>query len=560
MSIGISTSRDEPKPYSLQDPKRIAEIYGGDLQRIAEAMQLGVVDPTAGTLAGMFIKEMRAGAQPGQGVQQSVAQQIFNPQPQAAPPAPPMGAPAGLGATPQAAEMAQQMPQMSAPPPQAEQMPQPEAPMGMADGGLAGLSVPDTMFDEPNNGGYASGGLVAFAGGSPGTLKPSIDPERLRAALRAQESGGDYGVTNAENSGAMGAYQFMPDTARALAERIGVTYRPELMAGAGGRSKEGRAYQEHLMDAQMEDILKFAGDDIGRAGAYHFAGPNEKGYGPKTRQYQSDILRRYSGSKDTGELPNRDINTPQGQVASTEDIFGRLVDRFGPSAEERALRGKLMARAEEMTSDAYQEKERKLSSADFLTNLGINMMSSKSPFLLQALGEAAAAALPGAIADRKERKALRDRGLQLMVELSGKDRKEAIPLWNMAVEAAKTNMTQQQFIQKQDLDERQVELAERRLDDEIRRANLVKPEDVNDRVTRYMLDFAEGTPQHEAAKRVLAARNPASSSTAGLTEEQIRALREGRGKTGTGGTAEGATAKDNDGKTIVFSNGQWVYP
>jgi hypothetical protein len=41
------------------------------------------------------------------------------------------------------------------------------APQGMAEGGLAELPIPDTMFDEPTNGGfddgYAGGGMVAFA-------------------------------------------------------------------------------------------------------------------------------------------------------------------------------------------------------------------------------------------------------------------------------------------------------------------------------------------------------------------------------------------------------------
>jgi hypothetical protein len=36
--------------------------------------------------------------------------------------------------------------------------------MGMADGGLAALPVSESMFDEPDNGGYAGGGIVAFAG------------------------------------------------------------------------------------------------------------------------------------------------------------------------------------------------------------------------------------------------------------------------------------------------------------------------------------------------------------------------------------------------------------
>jgi hypothetical protein len=153
----------ETKPYSLQSPEQIAKDYGGNKQKIAEAMQMGIIDPTAGTMAAMFIDRMRSAAQTEAAPQQTVAQQIF------APPAPP-AAPAGLGATPQAAAM----PAPSAPPP----MGMPSGP-GMAmggmvppyasGGGLSDLPLPDGMFDEPSNGGfndgYRGGGLVAFAAG-----------------------------------------------------------------------------------------------------------------------------------------------------------------------------------------------------------------------------------------------------------------------------------------------------------------------------------------------------------------------------------------------------------
>lgn len=163
----------ETKPFNLQSPESIAKDYGGNKQKIAEAMQMGVLDPTAGTLAGMFIDRMRSAQMQEQAPQQTVAQQVFNPQPPAPPPQPPGGVPggdaaglgppqmpgapppAGLGATPEAAQMGMGAP--PAPPPEM-QMPQ-----GMAGGGLAGLPVPDAMFDEPDNGGYAGGGLVAFA-------------------------------------------------------------------------------------------------------------------------------------------------------------------------------------------------------------------------------------------------------------------------------------------------------------------------------------------------------------------------------------------------------------
>lgn len=163
----------ETKPYNLQSPEQIAKDYGGNKQKIAEAMQMGILDPTAGTLAGMFIDRMRSAAQTEAAPQQSVAQQTF------APPAPP-APPAGLGATPQASAMPPMnaMPPMGAAPPQAMAAPQGEMPMmamgGMvppyaSGGGLSGLPVPDGMFDEPSNGGfndgYAGGGMVAFAQG-----------------------------------------------------------------------------------------------------------------------------------------------------------------------------------------------------------------------------------------------------------------------------------------------------------------------------------------------------------------------------------------------------------
>lgn len=163
----------------MQSPEQIAKDYGGNKQKIAEAMQMGVLDPTAGTLAGMFIDRMRSAAQQEAAPQQTVAQQTF------APPAPP-APPAGLGATPQAAAM----PPMNATPPMGAVPPQ-EMPMmaegGMVPpyapgGGLSDMPLPDGMFDEPSNGGYgdgyAGGGLVAFFEGGPVKEKT---PEEIAA-------------------------------------------------------------------------------------------------------------------------------------------------------------------------------------------------------------------------------------------------------------------------------------------------------------------------------------------------------------------------------------------
>jgi hypothetical protein len=180
----------ETRPFSIQSPEAIAKEYGGNKQKIAQAMQMGIIDPTAGMLAGMFIDRMRSAAQQEQVPQQTIAQQVMAPQPAPAPPAPMGAPPTGLGATPEAAQMmAPPMQQAMAPPPM-------EQPMGMAaggmlppymnNGGLAELPVPDTMFDEPKNGGYAGGGIVAFAGGEY-IQQGSDEPEADAVGTRLQK-------------------------------------------------------------------------------------------------------------------------------------------------------------------------------------------------------------------------------------------------------------------------------------------------------------------------------------------------------------------------------------
>ena len=111
-------------PYELQSPKDIAMEYGGNKKKIAQAAQMGMIDPTSAVLAGMFIDKMRSAQQEEMAPQSTVAQDVM----------------AGLGATPQAA-MAPQM-----------------AP---TEAGVAALPVPDDMVPDE----FAGGGIVAFQGG-----------------------------------------------------------------------------------------------------------------------------------------------------------------------------------------------------------------------------------------------------------------------------------------------------------------------------------------------------------------------------------------------------------
>lgn len=425
----------ETKPFTIQSPEQIAKDYGGNKQKIAEAMQMGIVDPTAGTLAGMFIDRMRSAAQTEGAPQQTVAEQVFSPT--APPMGAPMGAPAGLGATPEAVAMPPQEmgmgppPQEMAPP---QEMPMEEAPMGMAEGGLTTLPVPDTMFDEPDNGSYAGGGMVAFGRGG------GIDFERFRKAIIAQESDGDYGIANAEGSGALGAYQFMPPTARALAERLGLPYRPDLLQGNKGRSKEGRAYQDALGTAQLQDAIEFGGGDIGKAGAFHFAGPNTKGHGAKTRQYEKDILRRYYGSKDTGSeelvADAKGDNTVYGlptNLPSSIDFIKSLMP--AQSEEDIEYRKEL----EENLSPENRKRDKKDAFFEGLGKLGARLGASKNPSFLGGLAETLG---PGAadIAESLDEDKKRIREMQReRSQLANLTRKEEIEAIGMGIDLTKTS-------------------------------------------------------------------------------------------------------------------------
>ena len=65
------------KPFSIQAPEDIAKECAGNKQMIAQAAQMGVVDPTAAVLAGMFIDRMRSAQVMEAAQQPTVAQQVL---------------------------------------------------------------------------------------------------------------------------------------------------------------------------------------------------------------------------------------------------------------------------------------------------------------------------------------------------------------------------------------------------------------------------------------------------------------------------------------------------
>jgi len=442
------------QPFMIRPPLELLLAYKNDLQAMARATQEGYMSPLELTLAAQKKKEMDAAGQSAQAPTQTVAEKLLGTQ--APPPPPPMGGvgapppmlmqgpPAGLGATPEAAQMQAPMPAMGAP-----EMPMEEAPMGMAEGGMVppyasggGLSqapIPAGMFDEPNNGGYANGGIVAFGAGG---------YNDFRKAIVAQESGGRYGIPNRQGSGAMGIGQIMPDTARALAKRLGREYRPDLLAGTDEASRE---YQNALTDAATKEAWEYGKGDAQTAAKYYFAGPNKKGWGDKTAKYGADILGRLgqtapatagaSAAADEGAItlasvPNSNL---AGEMVPAYERAGEFYDKFMPKPKT-AARDKLKARVEEGLSEESQKKEKNYDKWATLAEIGFNIAGSNSPNFLQAVGAAASAALPGAKKSKEAREARFDKYLSQYAEIEGIENSEARERVKFMLDLGKTEL------------------------------------------------------------------------------------------------------------------------
>ena len=396
----------ETKPYNLQPPEQIAKDYGGNKQKIAEAMQMGIIDPTAGTIAGMFIDRMRAAAQTEQAPTQTVAEQVFTPP---APPAggigmppTPDGASAGLGATPEAAQMQAAMPEMGAPqmaPPQMAppQMAPPE--MAMAGGGIASLPIPDTMFDGPDDGSYADGGIVAFAAGG------ETDGERQERLIRAVVPGAI--VTSRQRSAADNA----------------------LVGGVPNSF--------HKTD-QARDFVPPPGMDTAT-----FANIVERTLGKDTDVInEGDHIHTEPGGKRAAPTPREaDTSTAGGRAMSLEDQLGfadRLFAGLPREAMDRAKRASL-----ETLDPAKIKKQEKLGQAAALTAAGFALMGETGP-LGSSIAKAGATYMASLEGSKKEQKAAKNEAIRNLMAYEELDRKTAIAALGFGMDAYKLGLTADQ--------------------------------------------------------------------------------------------------------------------
>jgi hypothetical protein len=216
-----------------------------------------------------------------------------------------------------------------------------------------------TLIGGENNRKIIVGADAIMSGGftvTPKGVEPGIAPgipksltvETLRPLFVAQESGGNYAAVNKE-SGAMGAYQIMPDTGRQLARKLGVPWKPELMTAT---SPVARQYQDALGTAMIKTVIKDGNGDPETIFALYYAGPDRKGWGPRTRKYVKDMLGRLG--MEGGQRPaEHNLNDLLGAADAYAEANG-----FTPEMRE-SLKGEVSQRVQR-DEVLYQREQREI--------------------------------------------------------------------------------------------------------------------------------------------------------------------------------------------------------
>ena len=156
----------------------------------------------------------------------------------------------------------------------------------------------DVIYPTPPGGAPGAAPGVA-PGGVPTTPGAPLTVETARPLFKAQESSGNYGAVN-KDTGALGAYQVMPNTGAAIAKQLGLAWRPDMMTRDDPASVR---YQDAIGGAAIKEALNASGGDPRTAFMYYYGGPDRSKWGPKTRQYADEMLARTGGGNRQSAAP-----------------------------------------------------------------------------------------------------------------------------------------------------------------------------------------------------------------------------------------------------------------
>lgn len=119
---------------------------------------------------------------------------------------------------------------------------------------------------------------------APSPAQPAPNADAVWAAMKQRESGGNGNAVSPQ--GALGSTQMLPATAQAMAQKLGVAWRPDLIQG---NSPQALAYQDQLGRAYFDEGVQKYGGDLSKGASYYHGGPNEAIWGPKTRAYAQAV-------------------------------------------------------------------------------------------------------------------------------------------------------------------------------------------------------------------------------------------------------------------------------
>lgn len=108
-------------------------------------------------------------------------------------------------------------------------------------------------------------------------------------AVIHQESGGNGRAVS--SAGALGSTQMLPATAREMADKLNLPWRPDLLQSS---DPEALDYQRTLGAAYLREGLAKTGNTRDALRYYH-GGPDTRLWGPKTNAYADAVLSRLGG-------------------------------------------------------------------------------------------------------------------------------------------------------------------------------------------------------------------------------------------------------------------------
>jgi hypothetical protein len=331
-------------PYELQSPKDIAMQYGGNKQKIAQAAQMGTIDPTAAVLAGMFIDKMRSAQQEEMAPRQTVAQETL-----------PTDSMAMEGFT---------------------------DPTMPAEAGVAALPVPDEMV--PNE--FAGGGIIAFANGGGVSLSDvlrtlTMDEAKIyqrtgRLPARAQAMLTGQSPMPAAPTPGMGKAGTGPATISLGGPDVAQTPFPSEMSFYPGMGP--------LIDGQAANVRSVASPS---SDVEAIIAQAERGEGPNV-----------SRPKGITPVPRGLEPAPPSEVALVTPEGQRLIPKQGMSIEDFKAQQKAFGITDDVDADLKKQIEALASGskgdreqAKYMAMLqaGLGIMGGTSPYALQNIATGA---------------------------------------------------------------------------------------------------------------------------------------------------------------------------